>query len=221
MKQRRHAGVLLDWPALNMPLTREREWLKEQKRRQPRAQREYRNKNHKRRTRTRITDITTAEIRALLNSRTYCPLCRKKMTDHGPHKKHIDHIVPIAIGGTHTHGNVRVICATCNLSRPYDGSDLRDHAPTLWATDQCAAEAASALRAVKPETLKRPKTNPWKQDARLLLAQAKKDLALLLRINGLAWEDIATRVGYASAGAAHNAASNCGQRSIFKPGLAS
>jgi 5-methylcytosine-specific restriction endonuclease McrA len=57
------------------------------------------------------------------------------MTDESnqPNSKHLDHIIPVVMGGTHTMGNVRIICRTCNLSRPKDGSDLDGHQPTLWA----------------------------------------------------------------------------------------
>lgn len=36
---------------------------------------------------------------------------------------HLDHIVPISQGGKDELDNVRVVCETCNLSRPKDGSD--------------------------------------------------------------------------------------------------
>lgn len=64
-----------------------------------------------------------------------CTLCGIYMTGkpNHPNSKHLDHIVPICQGGTHTHGNVRIICATCNLHRPKDGSDLAGRQLTLWA----------------------------------------------------------------------------------------
>lgn len=63
-----------------------------------------------------------------------CPLCGVYLTDkpYFPNSKHLDHILPINQGGTHTHGNVRIICAGCNLSRPKDGSDFTGQL-TLWA----------------------------------------------------------------------------------------
>lgn len=160
--------------------------------------------------------MTNADVRALLDSRTTCPLCKKRMTTApGRRQKHLDHIVPLNIGGTHTHGNVRVICRTCNLSRPSDGSDLAGHATTLWATDALAAEAAAVLRAARPKPPPKlpPPPDPWKQGA-ALADRIKRDLALLLRHNGMGWQDIANRVGYASAGAAHNGASLGGKRRI-------
>lgn len=54
-----------------------------------------------------------------------CPLCKVRLIDapYLPASKELDHIVPLNIGGTHTIGNVRIICRTCNLRRPKDGSD--------------------------------------------------------------------------------------------------
>lgn len=61
-------------------------------------------------------------------------MCGVYMTNkpNRPNSKHLDHIVPLNQGGTHTHGNVRIICADCNLRRPKDGSDYTGQI-TLWA----------------------------------------------------------------------------------------
>lgn len=63
-----------------------------------------------------------------------CPLCGVRMTDKPklPHSKELDHILPLNQGGTHTHGNVRIICRMCNARRPKDGSDFAGQL-TLWA----------------------------------------------------------------------------------------
>lgn len=93
-------------------------------------------KAHKRRVaKGPVRDLGAAEVRRILASRTFCPLCRCRMNDEGrtgnPRKKHLDHIVPLNVGGTHTLANVRVICASCNLARPKDGGDVTQE--TLWA----------------------------------------------------------------------------------------
>jgi 5-methylcytosine-specific restriction endonuclease McrA len=49
-----------------------------------------------------------------------------------PNSKELDHIVPLGVGGTHTVGNVRIICRDCNLRRPKDGSDYVGPI-ALWA----------------------------------------------------------------------------------------
>lgn len=101
------------------------------------CQRKYRNARRRKREhlrRTAISDVTPEQELAMRRRARNCPLCRIKMTSKPglPNSKHLDHIVPIAAGGTHTHGNLRVICRTCNLSRPKDGSDFTGQL-TLWA----------------------------------------------------------------------------------------
>jgi HNH endonuclease len=63
-----------------------------------------------------------------------CPLCSCRLSDEPgrPDSKHLDHIIPVSQGGTHTHGNTRITCATCNLRRPKNGSDYEGPV-TLWA----------------------------------------------------------------------------------------
>lgn len=112
------------------------------------ARRRARNslKVSKRRTALRFTDITAEYERNLRANARTCPLCGIRMTAEPgrPNSKQLDHIIPIVVGGTHTMGNVRIICRTCNLTRPKDGSDLEGHQATLWAQHQ-PATAATAL----------------------------------------------------------------------------
>lgn len=63
-----------------------------------------------------------------------CPLCQVKLLDEPylPASKELDHIIPQGAGGTHTIGNVRIICRKCNITRPHDGSDYTGPV-TLWA----------------------------------------------------------------------------------------
>lgn len=112
-----------------------REKLAEKSRRYRAANPEVaRHADHVRRAAMKGTDLTAADLKELLASRTFCPCCRKKMTvDSSPWQKNLDHIIPLGVGGTHTHANVRVICRTCNLSRPKDGSDLEGFQPSLWS----------------------------------------------------------------------------------------
>lgn len=49
---------------------------------------------------------------------------RDRLTQETGEQHHIDHIVPLCMGGPHHPANCRVITATENLSRPKDGSDL-------------------------------------------------------------------------------------------------
>lgn len=76
------------------------------------------------------SDITVEWLTDLYNSIVYCPLCGNEMSNNGnePNGKHLDHIIPKnkKCGGKHMKDNVRIICKTCNIRRPKDGSDLKE-----------------------------------------------------------------------------------------------
>lgn len=104
-------------------------WKKNEGRKKERHK-EYYEKNkewffdaaYKRRAKTKQTDITTKYRVDLKTNTTHCEICGKKFkTDD---KKHLDHIIPLNIGGTHTRNNVRYVHAKCNLQRPKNGSDI-------------------------------------------------------------------------------------------------
>lgn len=81
---------------------------------------------HKRRLGFIDSDIGNDWLLALRVNTTICVVCGNILESHSkyPDGKHLDHIVPINIGGKHMMNNVRYICAKCNLERPKDGSDL-------------------------------------------------------------------------------------------------
>lgn len=91
-------------------------------------------KTHRRKDWSRLTDITPEYEVSLRAKAKRCPICTVKLTDapYLPHSKELDHIIPRCAGGTHTIGNVRIICRSCNLARPDDGSDYAGPV-TLWA----------------------------------------------------------------------------------------
>jgi len=84
------------------------------------------NYKHKIRAIIKETDIDAKWLYNLKSNSDKCSLCNVELITGGnyPNTKHIDHIIPLNIGGTHTKDNVRIICRDCNLSRPKDGSDL-------------------------------------------------------------------------------------------------
>ena len=103
------------------------------------CQRKYRDvrvRNREHMRRAVVSDITPEQELAMRRRTRKCRLCGVYMTSkqNRPNSKHLDHILPIGHGGTHTHGNVRIICRTCNLSRPKDGSDFTGQL-TLWAQE--------------------------------------------------------------------------------------
>ena len=97
-----------------------------------RAKARRRNREHLKRS--AVSDITAEQELAMRAKARKCPLCGVRMRSDGgkPDSKELDHIIPIAVGGTHTHGNVRIICRRCNQRRPKDGSDYSGPV-TLWA----------------------------------------------------------------------------------------
>jgi 5-methylcytosine-specific restriction endonuclease McrA len=46
-----------------------------------------------------------------------CHMCKRKCSGTN---LHIDHVIPLSRGGTHTLENLRVACATCNMSKRAD-----------------------------------------------------------------------------------------------------
>jgi hypothetical protein len=68
---------------------------------------------------------STAELRALKRATRSCSLCGCRLTDAlGPRKGVVDHIVPLAAGGSNHITNLRMICHDCNSHRPHDASDV-------------------------------------------------------------------------------------------------
>lgn len=91
-------------------------------------------KTYRRKGKVRESDITLEYEVALRTRAKRCPLCDVKLTvtPYLPNSKELDHIIPLGMGGTHTIGNVRIICRQCNGTRPKDGSDYTGPV-TLWA----------------------------------------------------------------------------------------
>jgi len=58
------------------------------------------------------TNIKTKELKTWLEQKrnTPCPYCGEPAT-------HIDHIIPLSKGGTHTWDNIEIICKTCNFAK--------------------------------------------------------------------------------------------------------
>lgn len=114
-------------------------WYKSNKDKRAIKIKEWRDKNkEKTKTYTRIshykrrkqmldTDINKEWLLELFMNTKFCCICKVELSDNGrdyPNGKHLDHIKPLAVGGSHTKDNVRFICVKCNVSRPKDGSDV-------------------------------------------------------------------------------------------------
>ena len=66
------------------------------------------------------TDITQEFLENLWNNTQDCILCNRYLDQ----TRHLDHIIPLNIGGKHVKDNVRYLCAQCNCARPHDGHDI-------------------------------------------------------------------------------------------------
>lgn len=159
----------------------------------------WRAKNHRRRSRCRAAfdEVTPERERELRAKAKRCPLCKVRLTDvpYLPASKELDHIIPKGpeAGGTHTNGNVRIICRACNVRRPKDGSDYAGPV-TLWAQ---LPGYAPTPRACVPK----PARPPWVPPR-----QAAGVRAAELRAQGWKWTDIARTLGFTSGSGAQAAA---------------
>lgn len=168
----------------------------------------------KRRTVQRFTDITAAYERDLRSRTHRCLLCCTWMTSEPghPNSKQLDHIVPICIGGTHTMGNVRIICRTCNLTRPKDGSDVTDEQLARWTSDaQLVDEIRARIKTGRDRKACRCGRPMVKQSCpncpmRLKERQQRRELgreAARMRADGRKWREISEELGLADTGSAY------------------
>lgn len=67
-----------------------------------------------RQTRRALGKIDSKLLERMWAETTHCVLCGDELDD----SRHLDHIIPICLGGTNASGNLRYICADCNLARP-------------------------------------------------------------------------------------------------------
>lgn len=120
-----------------------------------------RRRNRENIKRSAVSDITAEQELAMRLKARNCPLCGTRMRSEGgkPDSRELDHIVPIVIGGTHTHGNVRIICRRCNQRRPKDGSDY-DGPVTLWAQGPSPVRRPRKQYAVNMVTCRKG-LHPW------------------------------------------------------------
>lgn len=165
---------------------------------------QVRHRNNLRRAMVKISDIAPAEETEMRRKARKCPLCGVFMTGRPrkPNSKHLDHIVPLNVGGTHTRGNLRIICASCNLRRPKDGSDYSGQL-TLWAEmPGVAAVVRIRPKIVRPVRKKCPCGTLIADGGRAFLCRGcmitTGRRAAELRITGKSWREIGIELGYAS-----------------------
>lgn len=179
----------------------------------------YRDQTHRRRRATaeQHTDITPEYERSLRAKAKRCPLCNVRMVaePYLPASKELDHMIPLNMGGTHTIGNVRIICRGCNARRPSDGSDYQG-AVTLWA--QAPVELVPQRPARRSQVCecgeRKRKGRCWScQPPRLGRAgmtaeqvHERARRAAEMRDAGIKWQTIADALGFKNTGSAYLAA---------------
>lgn len=77
---------------------------------------------HSRNRRARVRNAegshTAADVKAIFEyQRGKCANCNKKLFKSGAKKFHVDHIHPLAKGGSNWPSNLQCLCCTCNLKK--------------------------------------------------------------------------------------------------------
>lgn len=86
-------------------------------------------RNRKAREKNAVGAHTAEDIQKILNQQGgLCNACGKKLIRYRKKQYHVDHIVPLAKGGTNWPDNIQLLCPTCNLSK-----HARD--PVEWARE--------------------------------------------------------------------------------------
>lgn len=61
---------------------------------------------------------TAADIRSIFERKQgLCANCQVNLFKSGIKKFHVDHVMPLALGGSNWPGNLQCLCPTCNLSK--------------------------------------------------------------------------------------------------------
>jgi 5-methylcytosine-specific restriction endonuclease McrA len=107
-----------------------------------------------------LPDFLTADRElAMRRKAKRCPMpgCGVELVDAPflPNSKELDHIVPRVMGGAHTMSNTRVICRSCNVRRPDDGSDVVSQLD-LFATVRLCLRVRLVLRLMPRPVPRRP-----------------------------------------------------------------
>lgn len=162
-------------------------------------------KTHTRRlTKQAHSDLTPTRAAEIKHLATICAHCEATLTDTpGPRHKHLDHIVPLGVGGSHTEANVRVLCRTCNLSRPQDGSDLAEqrallelmglsleHLRSAWNQRSSRCQSSRPIGPYRSVSQIQAECVALRRIGRRARVDIKARQAAEMRANGAGWRDI-------------------------------
>lgn len=188
---------------------------------------QHRRKNYRRRHQRRPQqsgDVTATYERELRRKAKSCTMsdCNEQLTDvpNLPNSKELDHIVPLNIGGTHTIGNIRIICRKCNGARPKDGTDYAGQL-SLWCQDEMVA-ASLARRPPKPlrlcacgQTLNKYGNCADCINAKKLRSIELGKKAAVMRASGMGWKEICRELGISNTGDAYFKATTYGDPDVI------
>lgn len=75
-------------------------------------------RNRRARKRNAEGTHTATDVRAIFASQKgLCANCKTKLFKSGANKYHVDHIMPLALGGSNWPSNLQCLCPTCNRSK--------------------------------------------------------------------------------------------------------
>jgi 5-methylcytosine-specific restriction endonuclease McrA len=129
------AGAHRKRDRLRLEKERRRKWKEAKDPRYEKLCERENQKCHRRRVviKSAPSDLTTAQVLAMKRAAKCCAICGGDLPQKVTSRP-LDHIIPVNkhAGGTHTRDNVRVLCVSCNSSRPKDGSDVSEFQMNLW-----------------------------------------------------------------------------------------
>ena len=82
---------------------------------------EYREKQRRRRRESARRCMRDLLVPLIVRQGALCPLCRRRLPERGG-DIHVDHVVPVARGGTSDPENLQAVCAGCNLRKGAGGN---------------------------------------------------------------------------------------------------
>lgn len=122
----RAAAAVKRWQQANLERVKEkaRAWASENRESRNATQR---NRNAKKRNSEGQHSAKDVESIILLQ-RQMCACCQSKLIFSGVNRYHVDHIMPIALGGSNGRENLQALCKKCNLRKSAKP-------PEVWAKE--------------------------------------------------------------------------------------